>query len=137
MTTSQRTVLDTNLIISAVLLPRSLPRQAFDVAFARGQVLASTATIDELEQVLRRPRFDRYVSDTQRLEFLAAFVRDVSLVDVGVVITVCRDPKDNRFLELAVSGQATCIVSGDDDLLVLHPFQGIPIVTPHHFVTHT
>jgi predicted nucleic acid-binding protein len=51
------------------------------------------------------------------------------------VITACRDPKDNKFLELAVSGQATHLISGDPDLLVLSPFRGIPIVTPQAFVT--
>ena len=44
----------------------------------------------------------------------------------------CRDPKDDKFLELALNGKATHIVSGDEDLLVLHPFRGIPILTPHH-----
>jgi predicted nucleic acid-binding protein len=61
MTSNPRFVLDTGIIVSAVLLPRSVPRQAVDLAFAGGHVLASTETIDELDEVLRRPKFNRYL----------------------------------------------------------------------------
>jgi uncharacterized protein len=135
VTSDTRYVLDTGVLVSALLLPRSIPRQAVDRAFAEGVVLASAATIDELEDVLRRPKFDRYVQEDDRLQFLAAFISGISLVEVTDVITDCRDVKDNKFLELAVSGQATSIVSGDSDLLVLHPFRGISIVTPHMFLS--
>ena len=49
-------------------------------------------------------------------------------------VTACRDPKDDKFLEIAVAGEADVIVSGDQDLLVLHPFAGIPIVPPNAFL---
>ncbi len=78
--TNARFVLDTNVIISALLLPRSVPRQAFDLAFARGSVLASAATLDELDEVLRRKKFDQYVLEEKRLQFLAAFIRDSVIV---------------------------------------------------------
>lgn len=133
--TSARFVLDTNVIISALLLPRSVPRQAFDRALTRGVLLASVATLDELDEVLRRKKFDRYVAQEQRLAFLAALIRDSITVDVTEVVTGCRDAKDDKFLELAVNGNATSIISGDPDLLVLHPFRGIPIVTPHLFLS--
>lgn len=135
MTSSERFVLDTNVVVSAVLLPRSVPRQAFDLAFIRGIVLVSESMLDELDDVLRRPRFERYVLEDERLQFLINFIRDATVAEVTEVITDCRDPKDNKFLELAVSGNATCIISGDADLLVLHPFRGIPVVTPQEFVS--
>lgn len=135
MTSSERFVLDTNVVVSAVLLPRSVPRQAFDLAFIRGIVLVSESMLDELDDVLRRPRFERYVSEDERLQFLTIFIRDATVAEVTEVIIDCRDPKDNKFLELAVSGNATCIISGDADLLVLHPFRGIPVVTPQEFVS--
>ena len=69
------------------------------------------------------------------MEFLATLVRASELVEVTAVVNVCRDPKDNKFLELAVSGTATHIISGDDDLLSLHPFRGVAILTPQEFVT--
>jgi putative PIN family toxin of toxin-antitoxin system len=135
VTSDLRTVIDTGVVVSALLLPRSVPRQAFDVAAARGRLLVSDETIAELDDVLRRPKFDKYVSETQRLEFLAALVREAELIDVVDVVTECRDPKDNKFLELALSGRGSHIVTGDSDLLVLHPFREIAIVTPQSFLT--
>jgi uncharacterized protein len=66
---------------------------------------------------------------------LTALVREAELVNVAETVTDCRDPRDNKFLELAVSGRATHIVTGDSDLLVLHPFRGIIVVSPSAFVT--
>src|SRR5688500_1712210 len=90
--------------------------------------------VEELNEVLRRQHFDKYVREVQRLEFLAVLIREAELVDATEVVTECRDPKDNKFLELAVSAQATCLISGDKDLLVLHPFRGIPVITPQAFL---
>lgn len=129
-----RIVMDTGVVVSALLLPRSSPRQALDAAVARGRLLVSEATIAELDDVLRRRKFDKYVSEKQRLEFLAALVREAELIDVVDVVTDCRDPKDNKFLELALSGRGSHIVTGDADLLVLHPFRDLPIVTPQSFL---
>ncbi len=67
------------------------------------------------------------------MEFLTAFVRDGTRVEITEQVKECRDPEDNKFLELALSGRATCIVSGDEDLLILHPFRGIAILTPRQF----
>jgi len=120
--------------VSAVLLPHSVPRQAFDAAASRGKLLVSDATVTELDDVLRRRRFDKYVTEENRLEFLATLLREAERVEVTELITACRDRKDNEFLELAVSGGATHIISGDDDLLVLHPFRGIAVVTPQGFL---
>jgi len=129
-----RTVIDTGVAVSAVLLPRSVPRQAFDAAAARGKLLVSEETIAELDEVLRRPKFNKYVSEEDRLEFLAAFVQEAERIKVTEVISACRDAEDDKFLELGVSGSATHIVTGDNDLLVLHPFRGIAIVTPQAFL---
>lgn len=134
MTNKLRAVFDTSVVVSAVLLPRSVPRQAFDRVQEQGKILISVATVDELNEVLRRQHFDKYVREAQRLEFLAALIREAELVDVTEVVTECRDPKDNKFLELAVSGKATCLISGDKDLLALHPFRGIPVVAPQVFL---
>lgn len=53
---------------------------------------------------------------------------------MNVQIKACRDPKDDKFLEAAVSGQATHLITGDADLLVLDPFQGIRILPPQEFL---
>ena len=113
---------------------RSTPRRAIDIAVACGQLLASEATIQELEEVLRRPTFKKYVSEQARLEFLAALVDQSEVVRITFHTSECRDAKDNKFLELAVSGRATHIISGDGDLLVLSPFRGIAIISPEEFL---
>lgn len=134
MRSELRTVIDTGVVVSAALLPRSVPRQAFDAVATRGRLLVSEPTVSELDDVLRRPKFDKYVRARKRMEFLAALVRDAEVVEVTAKIRECRDPDDDKFLSLAVSGNATHIVSGDADLLAMHPFRGIAIVTPNEFL---
>ena len=129
-----RFVFDTNVLVSALLLKTSVPRQAFGRARAHGRFMISWPTLAELHEVLSRPRFDKYVYEDERLQFLAAFVRDAVLVEIVEMVTDCRDPKDNKFLEVAVNGHATVLVSGDDDLLALHPFRGLPVLTPQAFL---
>jgi putative PIN family toxin of toxin-antitoxin system len=135
VTSDLRIVIDTGVAVSAVLLPRSIPRRAFDLAAARGRLLVSAETVAELDEVLRRSKFDKYVSESQRLEFLAALVHEAEVIDVVDVVEDCRDPKDNKFLELALSGRGSHILTGDADLLVLHPFCGVAIVNPQVFVS--
>lgn len=102
-----RVVLDTNVVISALLLRRSLTRQAFDHASSHGIVLVSAETVEELNDVLRRRKFEKYVGEEERMEFLTAYVREATLVNVTEAIKACRDPRDDKFLGLAISGHAT------------------------------
>ncbi len=134
MTADLRVVFDTNVVISAMLLPLSVPRQALDRAVREGRPLISAATTTELDEVIHLPRFDKYLSEEERIEFLTTLVHEAELVNVVETVTDCRDPRDNKFLELAVSGRATHIVTGDSDLLVLHPFRGIIVVSPSAFL---
>jgi uncharacterized protein len=115
-------------------MPRSIPRRAFDTAFMLGTVLISQQTLDELDEVLRRPKFSRYVQEEERLHFLSAYVRDAQIVEITVTVNDCRDAKDNKFLELAICGAATCIISGDQDLLILNPYRGVDVLTSHAFL---
>ena len=134
MATANNFVFDTNVIVSAVLLPRSVPRQAFNIAIRTGKLIASPESIAELEEVLRRPHLEKYVAEAERLEFLVDYLGAADLIIPSVKITDCRDAKDNKFLELAMDGKAAQIVTGDADLLVLHPFRGISVVTPQAFL---
>jgi uncharacterized protein len=129
-----RVVIDTNVAVSAVLLPRSIPRQAFDLAVSNCQLLISAATVFELEEVLRRPKFNRYIVEAERLEFLAALVSHAEIVEILEEIKECRDPKDDKFLELAASGRATHLITGDADLLSLHPFRDVAVLSPQSFL---
>lgn len=129
-----RVVVDTNILVSALLQPRSVPRKAFSKANENAFFLASEETLREAEEVLSREAFDRYVQPEERRRFWAAYARKVLLEEITERVEACRDPDDDKFLELAVSGNADVIISGDEDLTVLHPFRGIPILTPSEFL---
>ena len=130
-----RFVFDTNVIVSAALLADSVPRQAFDKALDEGRILISVPVLLELSEVLSRKKLNKYLLEEERMRFLVALLKEAELVEITEVVTDCRDVKDNKFLELAVSGKADCIVSGDSDLLVLNPFRGIPILAPREFLS--
>ena len=131
-----RAVFDTNVLVSALLFEHSTPARAIFSAVAKGKILFSIALVNEVHSILYRPKFDSYINGAQREDFMLALVESGTLVDVTETINICRDPKDNMILELAVSGKAEVIVTGDSDLLVLHPFQGIAIFDPQTFLTN-
>ena len=79
---------------------------------------------------LIRKKFDKYLSLEKRLQFIYSLRNKAEMVDITETIDICRDPKDNKFLELAISGNATHIITGDKDLLELHPFRDVLILTP-------
>jgi len=115
MKNERRFVFDTNVIISAALIKNSVSRQAYDMASRHGMLYASRSIIAELQEKLSLEKFNKYISENERMLFLAAFVRDAVLVEPSKTITECRDPKDDKFLEVAAAIGADCIVSGDDD----------------------
>ena len=134
MAKGERVVFDTNVIVSALLIKASVARRCLDKARETGQILLSVDVIKELQDVLGRRDFDRYIDEEDRIQFLTLLVREAELVDITERVVECRDPKDDKFLELAVNGKADIIVSGDDDLRVLHPFRNIPIFSPRQFM---
>jgi putative PIN family toxin of toxin-antitoxin system len=129
-----RVVFDTNVLISALLFEQSTPAQAFFAALQQGEVLMSAPLANEINRILHRKKFDRYLPSDQRGTFLIALVQSTTLVETTETVHVCRDPKDNMLLELALSGKADVIVTGDSDLLVLHPFRQIAILKPEPFL---
>lgn len=134
MRSSLRCVFDTNVLISALLFDKSKPAQAFFAAMRNGEVLVSADTISELGEVLSRNKFDKYLTEEERERFLRSLLQNARLIEVHEEIRACRDPKDDKFLELAVNGAADYIVSGDSDLLALHPFRNVQILTPETFL---
>ena len=88
----------------------------------------------EIAEVISREKFERYVTAEERDEFLQALVRRARFIEPDAHIRICRDPKDDKFLELAISGAADFIISGDDDMLALSPFRGLEILTPDDFL---
>ena len=127
-------VLDTNTVLSATIFPKSIVGQAYDKALANFQPVISTKTNVELEHVFRRSKFDKYLAETDRLLGLQSYRQDTLFIEPTETITDCRDPKDNKFLELAVASDAQFIVTGDIDLLVLNPYRGITILKSGDFL---
>jgi putative PIN family toxin of toxin-antitoxin system len=128
--TRERVVIDTNVLISGLLLATSTPAQAVDKAVTNAQLVATMETLRELIEKLHSPKFDRYVRNERRDALLERVTSLVEIIDVLQTIRASRDPKDGKFLEAAVNGRADVIVTGDTDLLDLNPFRGIAIVTP-------
>jgi uncharacterized protein len=127
-------VVDTNTLISALLFPNSMPYQALNSATEKGILLFSEATLDELIDVISRAKFDKYISRELRQDFVLELVRDAIIVLKIPLVKASRDSKDDKFLGLAITGLASCIITGDKDLLELHPFQNIPILTAKDFL---
>jgi putative PIN family toxin of toxin-antitoxin system len=96
--------------------------------------VTSTDQIKELHDVFARPKFDKYIDRELRDRFLLLFLQRCVLIEPTAHFTICRDAKDNRLLELAVSSQASHLITGDQELLVLDPFLGVSVVTPNAFV---
>jgi putative PIN family toxin of toxin-antitoxin system len=139
VTDPQRVVIDTSTLIGAVLRPTSVPRQAFLAAVSAHELCVSPATLDELRRVLGRARFDRYAPREQRMGFWELMAKRSRLWEVDATSEqtatgACRDAKDNKFLALALACDAATLVASDDDLLVLHPWQGIQILRPTAFL---
>ncbi|MEM1167641.1 MAG: putative toxin-antitoxin system toxin component, PIN family [Cyanobacteria bacterium P01_H01_bin.35] len=129
-----RVILDTNILISGLLLSSSTSQQVFDQVTAKEIMLISEDTYQEISQTLIRKKFDKYISLEKRLQFISTLRNKAEIINITETIDICRDPKDNKFLELAISGNATHIITGDKDLLELHPFRGIPVLTPKQFL---
>jgi putative PIN family toxin of toxin-antitoxin system len=125
-----RCVIDTNVFLSAALFSGSIPRRAVSKALRRGPLLFSEHTKDELKEVLFRSKFDRYVSREARAIFLSQIGTVAEFVPIIQLVRACRDPNDDKFLEVALNGRADVIITGDADLLGMHPWRGIAILSP-------
>lgn len=129
MRTRQRIVVDTNVLISRLLVADSVPAEAVRWARRNGRLLVSDATMYELAEVLNRRKLDRYVPLKDRQRFLRELARIAEFVPIIQVVRECRDPKDDKFLEVALNGRADVIVTGDADLLALHPWRHVEILS--------
>jgi putative PIN family toxin of toxin-antitoxin system len=128
-------VLDTNALISAALISTSVNARALDAALENGRFALSEPALQEFIDVIFRKKFDKYfLNDAERFEAIDKIERNAVFFLPKEIITSCRDTKDNKFLELAVAASASCIITGDKDLLVLHPFRNIPILSAAEFL---
>lgn len=129
-----RFVVDTNILVSAALFPSSIPAKALNIVLNSGKLLFSAETKNELLKVLNRPKFNKYFNEGQKENFFLSFIKVETLVSPNIKIMECRDFKDNMFLELALFSKAHYIITGDQDLLIMNPFKGIPILSSQDFI---
>jgi len=127
-------ILDTNILISGLMLSSSKPQQVFDFVTQKHIILMSETTLAELFKTSIGPKFDKYLSLEKRLAFVASLKQTAEIIEIIESLADCRDPKDNKFLELAVSGNADFLITGDLDLLVLNPFRKTEIITAADFL---
>jgi len=127
-------IIDTNVLLSYMLSSNSIPGKSVRRAFEIGNILYSSETIQEFSKKMFLKKFNKYLPFSERITFFQKFLITAEEKKIITNVEACRDPKDNIFLSLAVSCSADIIVTGDKDLLVLHPFQGIKILSPAHFL---
>ena len=117
-----------------------MPRQAFISALGSHTLFVSPETLDELEKVLLRPKFDAYASTAERATFFAKYKQETSLLTPDAQSEkmskgACRDPKDCKFLALAMACKSGVLVSSDDDLLSIKIWHETQIVSPAAFLS--
>lgn len=128
-----RTVLDTSVLVSAAFARETAPRRAVRWAADNAVVLKSAETEQEFFRTIGRPKFANLI-DPLFLKVIGSLFDRSELIVVTRPVKVCRDPDDDKFLSLAVNGKANVLVTGDSDLVDLHPFQEISILRPAEFL---
>jgi len=130
----RRIVIDTGVLVSAAIRPESVPALALEKALLQFDVCVSEQTWAELEEVLMRPKFDRYASHEARRQFLEGLRPRTQTFSMIEAVSDCPDPKDNKFLALAAAADAELILASDPHLTGLNPWRGIPILPPTAFL---
>ena len=129
-------VVDTNVLISAALT-KGAPFRIVEHLIKNNALIFSKETISELSSWITQSKFDKYVSAEDREAYVNNLILSADLVIIDNLIQGCRDRDDDKFLETAVKGDARFIISGDQDLLTMHRFEGIDIVTFQEFAVYT
>jgi putative PIN family toxin of toxin-antitoxin system len=127
-------VFDANIVVSAALRPDGLPRRALTTARVTGTIALSSQVYAEIVNVLARPKFAHVITGDRQREILELLSAAALWIEPEESVIDCRDIKDNRYLELAAAVSAFAIVTGDEDLLVLHPWRGIPVLRAGPFL---
>ena len=132
-----RVVIDTGVLVSGLIRPRGTTGEVL-LALRDGKftVLYSNETIMEIIDVLGRDKF--------RLKYhilpddVSALINLIRLRGEAVIpkqrVADCRDPKDDKFLDVALAGEVDYLISGDLDLVSMNPYRSIPIIAPAEFL---
>ena len=127
-------VFDASTLVSATFSSRGVPAQAVQRALREDRVAISEQVMTELLDVLHRPGLARFLKPDLRSDLLGQLVALGIPFEPAERVTDCRDPKDDKYLELALASGADRIVSSDADLLVLHPWRGVRILRPAEYL---
>ena len=128
-------VVDANTVASAALKAESTPETALLLALLYDAMYLSEPVLAEIREVLGRPKFRRYLGPDRITEIMALILADAHLVTPITVVRACRDPDDDKYLDLALAAEAYAIVTGDRDLLSMSPWRGIRIMDAREYVT--
>lgn len=126
-------VIDTNVLISAGLLPQSKTAQVLAAVVENFVIAQNFATWHELETRIARSKFDRYFGKDGRLRHLVKIAQSVAQFEVVSRVEVSSDKTDDKFIGLAIDAGAKIIISGDPDLKTIKVYEGIEILSPSHF----
>lgn len=132
----EKIILDTNILISAILNPDGTARKALEKAYSQFTIVQSEETYQELKTRIYKRKFDKYISNTEREDFLNVMENNSLFIQTISKISDCRDREDNKFLELAKDAQAIYLITGDKDLLTLkslNQYQNL-IITAREFI---
>lgn len=131
-------VLDTNVLVSALMNPHGTPAQIIDYVFENKiRLFISPPIVEELERILNYPKLmKRHGLEREKLkEFISDLLSIMLLIEGEETIEVImEDPSDNKYLSCALNAKADFIISGDVHLLRLGEYGGIQIVTPAQFL---
>jgi putative PIN family toxin of toxin-antitoxin system len=133
LTDYARVVVDTNVLLSAAPAPNGVPAELIDWLLTHGRLVFSPETFAELETRIWKPKFDRYLPVERRKRLLRELNASAQWFEVPPVIaelSFSRDTKDDIFVHLAMTAQVNRLISGDDDLLCLHPLGALHILSP-------
>ena len=132
---SRLLVVDTNLLVSALFVGSAVARGILERMLHEAVLCFCSETFAELEARSTLSKFDCYTRQEDRLKAVEALGKIGLFTVITDPVSICRDPKDDIFLALAGAIKADAIISGDQDLLVLGNFEGIPIITPREWST--
>jgi uncharacterized protein len=129
-----KVIFDSNCLVSAFLSPDSIVANSIRKALEIGVLLTSEECFKEVMDVILRPKFKKYYLEEDLIFFQEVLLKELQFQTVISQVSVCRDPKDDKFLSLALDSKADFLVTGDKDLLTLERFQKTEIITPRYFL---
>lgn len=130
---NKKYICDTNILLSSLLSSSTPPAKTVDFIKEHGIFSFSQATLSEFSEVLKRPKFDKFLSKDKRLNFINEIIELSIIYEIYQKVDICRDPKDNKFLDIAIASYSDFLITGDDDLLVLEKIGNTSIITPREF----